>query len=929
MKLLKYSVLIFCFFAASFCCYASDNNVIVGWNDFIIANGPGTDGAFDSPEAIERMMLRWKGRGFTGVYWRIEQGECYPNSYVFFDQGVLPGTQELKAETDRAMAQFPVSQTAREKADAEGLEFWAWVPYIYSRGAPVTRITQLPSGEILANLPAGTWLFPWYGMDSYTYNHNEALFTNRARNEVCDMLSEYAYPEARASMVAQFDYFARTYGFKNFLACMRTEDYQNYYNSDGSYYLKTDKGDEFGFNQIIVDEMLAQYGVNILTDSRFDVFSQTFDINDLMVENWRVLRGNHLTQLYRDLRQAMDDIDPNIKIGVQTPGGDYVGPTIGNIKLDWRTWINEGLIDELVIPVALDNAEDTSSGSKGYLTNARTGTGLLSTSTFRNYINSSANPSAKLIYAGGPYFNFTSPPVNTDGWRTDGFTDAWYLGWYQRQQQWKEDVREFGYINYMEQNFDGFVLNDDGMGGGLGRSRYDPNLRKCEGIWSKFGDGSDSKPVIQNAIRHGSSGNAIKITSIAATADDYIWARHYGRPDRGGMYYSVDNSIYNGSSTLEFWLYRQVNSAIQAYIQYDVIGGYNVGIYVAATGAVSFSNNGTMISTSKNFGTGVWQKFTIEINLENATYSAFMGADKELPICRDVAYSMAVNTFNQIIFSPQSADGTVMYLDDVSWKWYPAKVYGDDGMSVYLADGFDLHTVDATIANTPPDSGTAMWTVSAGYSSSFFTENDLSFGNGFKCLAAKKSGTSRVYSGTASRIPLSSDYVISAQWDMWLNANSGAVVSLKKNTTSSLIAAVKADAGKWYYYDNGVYVDSGKTYDTANTIWYHLQLWLNGADKTYKLVLQPLAEKPVVIASSIAWNSSTLNTDTAVFEISPQGTEGTFTYYDNILVTCGQPDLCNGTGTTKPIGDLNGDCIVDFRDFSILSANWLDDTYWQ
>ncbi len=929
MKLAKYCFLLLCVAAISLSCYAYDNNVIVGWNDFIICNGPGTDGAFDSPEAIERMMQRWKGRGFTGVYWRIEQKEGDPNSYVFFDQGVLPGTKELGAEVERALEQFPVSQTAREKADATGLEFWAWVPYIYSRGGPVTRIAQLPSGEILSALPAGVWLFPWYGMDSYTYNHNEALFTNRARNEVCDMLSEYGYPEARSSMVAQFDYFARQYGFKNFLACMRTEDYQNYYNSAGTYYLKTDDADEFGFNQIIVDQMLAEYGVDILTDARFSPAGLSSNRTDPMVENWRVMRGNHLTQLYRDLRQAMDAVDPTIKIGVQTPGGDYVGPTIGNIKLDWRTWINEGLIDELVIPVALDNAEDTASGSKGYLTNARTGTGVLSASTFRNYINASNNPTAKLIYAGGPYFNFTSPPTNTDGWRTDGFTDAWYLGWYQRQRQWKEDVQDFGYINYMEQNFDGFAVNDDGMSGGLGRSRYDPTLRKCEGIWSTFGDGTNSKPVIQNTIRHGSSGNAVKITSITADATDYIWARHYGRPDRTGMFYSVDNSIFNGRCVLEYWLYRQANSAIQTYVQYDSVGDYKVGVYIAASGTISFSNNGTMISTGRNMGTDVWQKFTIEINLEASTYSAFMGQNRDYPLCRDVSYSVAVNTFNQIIFSPQGAEGTLMYLDDVSWKWYPAKVYGDEGMNQYLVDDFEAKTVDVSVANTTPDAGTATWTVSAGYSSSYFTENDLSFGDGFKCLAARKSDTSRVHSGTTSRMPLDANSVVSAKWDMWLNANSGTEVKLKKNTTSSIIAAVKADAGKWYYYANGAYVDSGKTYDTANTIWYRLQLWLNCADKTYKLVLQPLAEEPVVIASSIAWNSSTLNTDTAVFEISPLDTGGTFTYYDNIRVTYGLPDLCGGTGKIKPVGDLTGDCAVDMDDLAVVSANWLDDAYWQ
>ena len=439
--------------------YATDNNVIVGWNDWAITNGAGTDGALDSPEHIENMMKRWKGRGFTGVYWRIEQKEGDPNAYIFSDAGLKPGTGELAAVADRLLSQFNVSEEAKNKAEAEGLEFWAWVPFIYSRGAPVTG----PSG-----LPAGVTYDPWYGMDSYTYDHPETLFTNRSQTKARYMLSDYTDYGARISMVAWFEYFAEHYGFKNFLACMRTEDYQNYYNNDGTYYIDIAKGDEYGFNPEIVNLMLYCYDVNILTDSRFDVFSEAFDINDSMVENWRTIRGLYLTDLYRKIRQAMDVIDPNIKIGVQTPGGDYVGPTIGNIKLDWRTWINDGLIDEIVIPVALDNADDVDSGSKGYLTNARTGYGVLPVSTFRDFIDDSNNPDAKLIYAGGPYFHFTNPPAGTDGWRTDASTDAYYLSWYQRWRQLNQDIKDIGYIRFIDQDFNYFDVNDNGMAGGIG-----------------------------------------------------------------------------------------------------------------------------------------------------------------------------------------------------------------------------------------------------------------------------------------------------------------------------------------------------------------------------------------------------------------------------------------------------------------------------
>ncbi len=899
-------------FSISFCCYAYDNNVIVGWNDFIITNGPGTDGAFDSPEGIERVMERWKGRGFTGVYWRVDQSlEGDPSLVYTYDTGIHPGTAEIMFVIRDAVAQFPVSQTAMQKAEAQGLTFWAWCPIVYSRGAPVSG--------------TGIW-FPWGHQDSYMVNHPEAILTDRTGTKKRWMLSEFGYTEARTSKIAEFEYYANQFGFKNFIACLRTEDGQNQdFPNDA---------DEFGFNQIIVDQMQAVYGVNILTDPRFDVLSTTFNRSDPMVENWRVLRGNYLTEFYRELRQSMNTIDPNIKISVQIPGGDYVGPSIGNIKLDWRKWINEGLVNELVIPIQLEGTVDVNSNAKGYLTNAYYGVGVYPVSTFRSFINASPNPNIKLIYGGGPYFNFTTPPAGTDGWRTDGSTDLYYLGWYQRWQQWKADIQEFGYIKYIEQDFDGFTVNSKGMSGGLGESRYNPTKRKCEGLWYEFGDGSDNKPVIQNDVYNGLSGNAVKITRDSDGVSGILLGRHYGRPDRSKMFYTVDNSIFNGKCTYEFSLYRKDSaSALSAYLQYDVVYNYNVGIFIGSgvEGTVSFANNGALVATSKKLGVGTWQKFIIEVNLENSTYSVFMGAEKESSICRDVPYLMASNTFNQIYFNPQGSHGTVMYLDDVSLKWYPAKLFGDDGITQFLVDSFDSHAVDSSIHNSLPGKGSALWTVSPQtFNSSYFIENDLSFGNGFKCLAVKKSiVTSAVNSGAASTIPLNVNSVVSAQWDMWLSPDGGSSVALKKVGTSSTIAAVKAESGKWYYYENGSYVESGQNYDTTNKIWYHVQIWLDGSGKTYKIVLQPLGEKPIVIADNISWNSNAENSDTAFFEISPLGNTNTITYFDNIEVTYGAPDLCGGSGNIKPLADLNNDCSVDFMDIAIIARHWLESGYWR
>jgi hypothetical protein len=49
------------------------HRLVVGWDDALIACGPGTVAGMDSPPAVERMVQRWKARGIKGVYWRVHR----------------------------------------------------------------------------------------------------------------------------------------------------------------------------------------------------------------------------------------------------------------------------------------------------------------------------------------------------------------------------------------------------------------------------------------------------------------------------------------------------------------------------------------------------------------------------------------------------------------------------------------------------------------------------------------------------------------------------------------------------------------------------------------------------------------------------------------------------------------------------------------
>jgi hypothetical protein len=109
---------------------------------------------------------------------------------------------------------------------------------------------------------------------------------------------------------------------------------------------------------------------------------------------------------------------------------------------------------------------------KGYLTDARAGKGVVPFSLLRHHVNNSKHPEIEVIRSGAPPYFHESPPKYADGRRCDVWYDAYTLAWYQRWQQWKKDLKDFGHIKFFEQNFNDFPVNDCGYAGGRGDVFY-------------------------------------------------------------------------------------------------------------------------------------------------------------------------------------------------------------------------------------------------------------------------------------------------------------------------------------------------------------------------------------------------------------------------------------------------------------------------
>lgn len=819
------------------------HRLIVGWDDSVIVCGPGTVAGMDSPEAIERMVKRWKARGIPGIYWRVDEAMLPDRFMTRWNPKVSPGVNYLLERVDQKLHEFPVLKTLLAAAEREQLEVWAWYPTIYSNGAP-------PTGPGFTQ----AWLYE----NKFGTDHPEVLSVDRAGNKQF-MVWEYAYPEARKAKVSEFVQFARDYGFKRFVACLRTEAAQNQ--------PAPKHADQFGFNAPVVAEMKKRHGIDILTDPRFDYSQPKFDLRDPLVEAWRKLRGEYLTQFYRELRAALNEVDPTIQIAVQIPG-DRAGTCLGNWPLDWRTWVDEGLVNELVVPVVLDGYEGYGSTAKavaaGYID------GAVSAETVRRFVKQSRQPTARVIQAGGPASNFRTPPPHADGWRLDGWNDLWTYNMAERWEQWQRDIAEFGHIKFIEQSFDGFPEKSDGYGGGFGDFCHRPDLRSGPGYWERLGDGKDELPhvvgwdsVPTKSARRGkpaqvgtesqpTSNRVMKLTRAANGLANLI-VRHHSRHDRSGFPFPGDTAISSGSCELDFWVFRpDAKSACVVTLQYDhdPAHRHNVAIYAAAgdPAPIHFTQDGKYVASTATLGVNKWQRVTLKVDLKRKTYSAETLAEEAAKdavaqvICRDVPYAAQFNAFNMIEFSPQGATGSVFYLDDVSLRWTPTPNFEPIGKETLLQAGFESASRDR-------------WTLREGQTSDIKIDNDTSFGHELQSLRMRGSGGRVQF--TAPSMTWQSDGLLLVDADIFLrstlpyvqmtpgpNATSADEVGLALVSTgdNKPLIELRTKQGTWHHGDGQTLTDTKLA--AAFDAWNHLQLAIDPQTKTCRVILQVIGEAP-------------------------------------------------------------------------------------
>jgi Glycosyl hydrolase-like 10 len=295
----------------------------VSWGDDIY--WPGIEGVFklDTPEKVPMAVKAWKERGFSRVLLRLDDVRILNLANIRHSEGEggYSGYAQTWQSVTRDAIKTNMFRLFVDSCHSQQMEVFGWIT-IFDEGTPadVEYMTPQEAKKSWPMYDHAPTRFLW--VTKFTQQHPEFLVTDRNQQRVQHGVMEYAYPEVRRYMREVIRDLVERYEVDGVFLSTRTHS------------VPAEHGDQFGFNEPVVKEFERRYGVNIL-QSMFDL------------EKWRQLRGEFLTQFLRETHSYLKGRGKQLSIGI--PQGNHLGPPFGNLSLDWRTWVQEKLVDELVV----------------------------------------------------------------------------------------------------------------------------------------------------------------------------------------------------------------------------------------------------------------------------------------------------------------------------------------------------------------------------------------------------------------------------------------------------------------------------------------------------------------------------------------------------------------------------------------------------
>ncbi len=210
----------------------------------------------------------------------------------------------------------------------------------HKRGMKIWGVAALLDHGVQAQIGAAKGWGPGYWEYNLRIEHPEWIPIDRyGIRQMAGPLC-FAYPDARKAMIDMYEDLALKANYDGILFHLYVENFQ------------ARNADEFCYNDVLVEAYKKRYGVDIKKEP-IDVYAMA------------TLRGEYLTQFFRELRKRLNQHDIQIGICLSAYWPKYPQPWLydpemmvgGRILLDWRKYIAEELVDELHVYASGDPYE--------------------------------------------------------------------------------------------------------------------------------------------------------------------------------------------------------------------------------------------------------------------------------------------------------------------------------------------------------------------------------------------------------------------------------------------------------------------------------------------------------------------------------------------------------------------------------------------
>lgn len=553
---------------------------LVSWGDLIFFYGPDTDPGLNTKDQITRMIAEWKRRGCTSVFWRTEKESPLVrlNTSTTYAEGSF-----IMAEIKRLNAGLDTTAIARDVCRNLGITFYIWNS-LYDDGTP-------------ADKPHRFWKqgFPW--RNTFFDQHPELEVRDRKGN-VQWGIREMAYPLARQEKIDEYLDLVRKY---------QPDGVFFYLHSHSAASLH---GDQYGFNQPVVDEFKKRYDIDILTDPRFDYENPAFDPKDEMVEKWRSLRGEYLTTFFREAKAALEKEKPGLGIAINTQGGDWFGPPFGNMKIDWRTWIKEDLANMLVMRTWMAGgcgAYDF--GNEGYLTWADGEVGVIPYPEIRAEVEK-AGHDIQIIS------RERRPLAGTDGYFDASARLDLIYARKQRNDQFAANMKRDGTIHFLSQDFENVrPLEEKGhldFTSGeksffVGDSRYHASANVSPGLAGPLSEDGTKSPALIDLAPMGRKGVGVRLSDSQLP----FTIHHRTGPD------FPNDAIGWGKASAAVDIWRSVDASFAVNLgSREEYRPDHPQIHVDASGAITLLEKGKASSSVGQLPAETWGELRFETDFD-------------------------------------------------------------------------------------------------------------------------------------------------------------------------------------------------------------------------------------------------------------------------------------------------------------------------